>query len=135
MLCPACKADMFALEFERIEIDYCPDCGGVWLDSGELQLIGERAGALHGKMLAALEKRAGTRTSGSGRRRCPICRKALLSTATPDEDRIELDICKRGHGIWFDKGELSAVIRAAGAEEDNLLARFFARLDSEPDDA
>ena len=135
MLCPACNADMFVLEFERTEIDYCPDCGGVWLDSGELELIGERAGALQGEMLAALEKREGMRTTGSGKRRCPLCRKALLATTTPDEDRIELDICKRGHGIWFDKGELGGVIHAAGAEKDNVLARFFARLDSAQDDA
>lgn len=28
-----------------IEIDYCPDCRGVWLDRGELDKIIDRAGA------------------------------------------------------------------------------------------
>jgi Zn-finger nucleic acid-binding protein len=28
---------------QRIEIDYCPDCRGVWLDRGELDKIIERS--------------------------------------------------------------------------------------------
>jgi Zn-finger nucleic acid-binding protein len=30
-------------ERQGIEIDYCPDCRGVWLDRGELDKILERA--------------------------------------------------------------------------------------------
>jgi Zn-finger nucleic acid-binding protein len=32
-------------ERQGIEIDYCPECRGVWLDRGELDKIIERAGA------------------------------------------------------------------------------------------
>ena len=32
-------------ERNGIEIDYCPECRGVWLDRGELDKIIERAGA------------------------------------------------------------------------------------------
>jgi Zn-finger nucleic acid-binding protein len=31
-------------ERQGIEIDYCPDCRGVWLDRGELDKIIERSG-------------------------------------------------------------------------------------------
>ena len=34
MQCPVCAVDMFVLEFERVEVDFCHRCGGVWLDSG-----------------------------------------------------------------------------------------------------
>ena len=62
MLCPVCdNVDMFVLEFEQVEIDYCLGCRGVWLDSGELALIGERAGVLHGELLGALEDAPGRR--------------------------------------------------------------------------
>ena len=54
MRCPVCNVDMFVLEFEHVEVDYCYECGGVWLDSGELALVGERAGALKADLLAAL---------------------------------------------------------------------------------
>ena len=41
MDCPVCKNLMITLELDEVEIDHCLDCGGIWLDSGELeQLIG-----------------------------------------------------------------------------------------------
>ncbi len=78
MLCPNCKKDMLVLEFELVEIDHCLECGGVWLDSGELALIGKRAGALHGDLLAALESGQGEPQQARPKRRCPLCRKRLL---------------------------------------------------------
>jgi len=42
MLCPACKVDLVLSERQGIEIDYCPQCRGVWLDRGELDKIIER---------------------------------------------------------------------------------------------
>lgn len=44
MKCPVCKdANLVMSERQGIEIDYCPDCRGVWLDRGELDKIIERA--------------------------------------------------------------------------------------------
>lgn len=43
MNCPACRADLHLSERQGIEIDYCPACGGLWLDRGELEKIIERS--------------------------------------------------------------------------------------------
>jgi len=44
MQCPACKTSSLSMtERNGIEIDYCPQCRGVWLDRGELDKIIERA--------------------------------------------------------------------------------------------
>lgn len=44
MKCPNCKDTSLSLaERAGIEIDYCPDCRGVWLDRGELDKILERS--------------------------------------------------------------------------------------------
>ncbi|MDT3693853.1 MAG: zf-TFIIB domain-containing protein [Mucispirillum sp.] len=43
MKCPVCKdKDLVMSERSGIEIDYCPECRGVWLDRGELDKIIER---------------------------------------------------------------------------------------------
>ncbi|WP_102372602.1 zf-TFIIB domain-containing protein [Enorma phocaeensis] len=44
MKCPVCK-DVTLLMSEKngVEIDYCPECRGIWLDRGELDKIVERA--------------------------------------------------------------------------------------------
>ena len=42
MKCPLCNVDLVMSERQGIEIDYCPQCRGVWLDLGELDKIIER---------------------------------------------------------------------------------------------
>jgi len=43
MLCPVCSVSLTMSERQNVEIDYCPQCRGVWLDRGELDKIIERA--------------------------------------------------------------------------------------------
>ena len=44
MKCPVCKTnDLLMSDREGVEIDYCPECRGVWLDRGELDKIIERS--------------------------------------------------------------------------------------------
>lgn len=45
MLCPVCRVELRIAERSGIEIDYCPQCRGVWLDRGELDKIIERSTA------------------------------------------------------------------------------------------
>ncbi|MBO6690033.1 MAG: TFIIB-type zinc ribbon-containing protein [Paracoccus sp. (in: a-proteobacteria)] len=45
MLCPVCKVTLTMADRQGVEIDYCPQCRGVWLDRGELDKIIERSAA------------------------------------------------------------------------------------------
>lgn len=44
MPCPVCAVPLVMSERQGVEIDYCPQCRGVWLDRGELDKIIERSG-------------------------------------------------------------------------------------------
>ena len=43
MQCPVCRTPLAMSDRQGIEIDYCPQCRGVWLDRGELDKIIERS--------------------------------------------------------------------------------------------
>lgn len=43
MNCPTCNVNLVMSDRQGIEIDYCPQCRGVWLDRGELDKIIERS--------------------------------------------------------------------------------------------
>ena len=43
MPCPVCRVSLVMSERQGVEIDYCPQCRGVWLDRGELDKIIERS--------------------------------------------------------------------------------------------
>jgi uncharacterized protein len=41
MQCPVCATGLQIMERQGIEIDYCPQYRGVWLDRGELEKLVE----------------------------------------------------------------------------------------------
>ena len=45
MKCPVCDVQLSISSREGVEIDFCPQCRGVWLDRGELDKVIERAAA------------------------------------------------------------------------------------------
>ncbi len=46
MLCPICHVELRISDRQGVEIDFCPQCRGVWLDRGELDKIIERTANL-----------------------------------------------------------------------------------------
>ncbi|WP_082751101.1 zf-TFIIB domain-containing protein [Blastomonas sp. CCH1-A6] len=70
LLCPTCRVDLVMSERQGIEIDYCPQCRGVWLDRGELDKIIERSASdgiarpLSGSRLGMSESRGHGDDSG-----------------------------------------------------------------------
>jgi uncharacterized protein len=53
MKCPVDSIDLIMSERSGVEIDYCPQCRGVWLDRGELDKIIDRAAELMGSAVPA----------------------------------------------------------------------------------
>jgi len=110
MKCPLDKSVMMVVEHRRIEIDYCAKCSGVWLDSGELDLLVSilvSEGARVPPELADPQKAV----VSEAKRRCPICGRKM-EKVWMGEPRVLVDSCPQGDGMWFDSGELQKVIHA-----------------------
>jgi hypothetical protein len=45
MNCPRCDGSLKESNFEGVAIDTCEKCGGVWLDSGELEQLTQKESA------------------------------------------------------------------------------------------
>jgi Zn-finger nucleic acid-binding protein len=120
LFCPVCKKSMIILEYDQVEIDYCPSCAGCWLDQGELELLLE----MSGEIIDFSDLTSATR----GKRRCPRCRKKLLRANFP-KTNIEVDICTRDGGIWLDRGELIEIAQSYGDDPaTQRLKAFFGTL-------
>jgi Zn-finger nucleic acid-binding protein len=92
---------------------YCPDCRGVWFDSGELELLLESAGLESPQPLLAGSTGAG---KGEKKRRCPICLRKMDKVSVGQEPAIVLDVCRQGDGLWFDGGELELLVGQLAGE-------------------
>jgi len=111
MICPACKNDALIVEYNNIELDYCPACRGVWFDSGELELLLESAGLEHYQRFLAHINSAPEAVTSEKKRKCPICRRKMKKSYIDEDKKIMVDICPGGHGIWFDGGEVTQLLK------------------------
>lgn len=115
MRCPVCKQEMVVLELEGVEIDYCLDCGGVWLDAGELELLlGSKEKTEETLSALFIEKNI-----KEERRKCPICLKKMGKVRYGG--KVIVDKCENNDGLWFDKGELEEVLRIEGGKDNKIL--------------
>jgi Zn-finger nucleic acid-binding protein len=119
MDCPVCQESaMITLELDEVEIDYCTKCEGIWLDAGELELLlgeQEKAKALLDSFKIDLE-------STEKIRKCPICDKKMLKVIVGSSKPVLLiDKCRRGDGLWFDRGELENIFEKAQLDKDNKI--------------
>jgi len=125
--CPVCslsrpwraKADqpLIILELNKIELDYCTNCFGTWLDEGELELLLEDSEEKKNlfKSLTVYKK------SKEKPVKCPICRKKMDKVICGRENIIILDKCRKEHGLWFNKGELQSVVEIGSIDKQNKI--------------
>jgi Zn-finger nucleic acid-binding protein len=114
---------MITLELADVEVDYCTDCGGIWLDAGELELLLGDAEQSE-QLLNSFEIDS---QCAEKRRKCPIClkkmQKIVVGTAKPV---LLIDKCAKGDGLWFDKGELQDILNRAKLDKESKIQRLLA---------
>jgi Zn-finger nucleic acid-binding protein len=82
MRCLQCGHEMMGTIVEDIQLDMCPNCGGVWLDDSELDgLIGSLV--------------------------CPRCTRIM---GLREVHGVEYDVCPSCGGVWLDRGELGRLV-------------------------
>ncbi len=107
MNCPVCREPLLVAERQGIELDCCPWCRGLWFDAGELALLAEATGRT-----LTLSEAAGTAADTSEKARaCPRCDQPMEKILLGRTPQVLLDRCSGGHGLWFDHGELGALVR------------------------
>lgn len=115
MNCPACKNSMVILELNQVEIDYCSGCKGIWLDNGELELIFSNSENKNAAESFSIKKEF-----DEVKRRCPICKKKMDKVEF-ENTGIILDSCSNKHGLWFDSGELKALLKSAEEKNNKMI--------------
>ena len=124
-MCPVCKEPMATFEFEGSFIDGCVECGGTWLDTGEIEMLGTFETGDLDRMSADLARAAEVRRTS---RPCPRCSRKLGEIHMGSDPHLVLDRCPWGHGVWFDRGEMYTLVGSFDGELLGPAARFFSDL-------
>ncbi len=93
---------MALVEIQSIEIDRCPNCGGIALDKGESEVIDGLglASVIEGGVAAPANDRDTTA-------RCHECARDMIALRGAGD--VEYDWCDGCERLFFDRGELTAI--------------------------
>ena len=110
MKCPACNNLMIVVEHEKIELDYCLNCSGVWFDTQELELLLEAIQLGENNLLLDNILTSSEAGSAEKKRNCPVCSRKMKKVTVGHEPEVTIDACSWGEGLWFDSGEVGQLI-------------------------
>ena len=113
MICPVCRQSMLDIEYNKIELDYCEKCKGVWFDAGELELLLEleKPDVFIKEMLEKGEVRC-----VEDKRKCPLCARKMKKSPLGQEPEVLVDVCPRAEGIWLDGGAVGQLLKQMGKQ-------------------
>ncbi|MHC4659622.1 MAG: TFIIB-type zinc ribbon-containing protein [Planctomycetota bacterium] len=97
-----------------IEVDACPSCEGMWLDSGELEKIEEVEEHDYSQELRRIPDYIGKAYEMARQKTapdigCPKCGSEMASREYAYCSQVIIDVCPKCTGIWLDKGEIQAL--------------------------
>src|SRR5947209_7998505 len=100
MKCPGCASEMALVDVHSIEIDRCPECGGIALDKGETEMIDSLgiAAVIEGGVTVPSD----ARTEAA---HCYECKRDMIELR--GAGNVVYDWCERCERLFFDRGELS----------------------------
>lgn len=130
--CPICKnQDLEQALVDNVNVDYCPQCMGLWFEDGELNEAKDNRDANLRWLDIDLWKDKAKMKISSSQKLCPQCRLPLYEFGYEDSN-IKVDVCSLKHGVWLDRGEYKLItdyLKKTGSSK--LLHHYTSILTSE----
>lgn len=136
MDCPKCVGKLEKKKVENIEVDACSVCEGIWFDAGELEAIIKADSTDRFDYIdVGREEFDGAEVARAGidlndkKGKCPRCEDntMLVQTQYEKDEKLKIDMCPKGHGIWLDGGEIRMLRKKSGLYWMKLVRYSFSR--------
>ena len=116
--CPACGADMekVYMEEQGVNLDVCPECGGIYFDNRELQRFDEQHESIE-PLEKLFENRTFINVDQSMTRICPVCGMKMVKNYSSVKKEVQIDECYSCGGKFLDYGELQKIREQYPTEE------------------
>ena len=107
-LCPRCNIPLEMTHLRDNELNICPACHGMWLDTLEFKhLTSERDVYKDDTVPKTFQKRAISENEIKYLP-CPRCKNLMIKRNFKKISGVIIDLC-RLHGVWLDPGELEQI--------------------------
>lgn len=120
MKCPDCNVELVQKKRDRVDMEVCPSCQGMWLTRQELS-------QLEDEVFDFGDDEKGSLMLGSEptTRKCPQCAKLMKRFQYRLYD-LEIDFCEDQHGYWLEADEDQRILEIMKKEEKNLGRKVLA---------
>lgn len=123
MNCPKCAAALTKKYYKgMMEIDYCPNCRGMWLDFTELDQLEDMAFSEDQYKGSLVHRECDVEYN------CPVCAGPMREFQYRLYD-LKLELCPQKHGFWLDAGEDERVIEIMRTQQTRIKRKFDAESD------
>lgn len=123
MECPKCATTLTKKYYKgMMEVDYCPNCRGMWLDFDELDRLEDMAFDKDDQKGSLVHYEHETEC------KCPVCAGKLHEFQYRLYD-LKLDTCPNKHGYWLDAGEEERVLEIMQARHEQIGRKNSAELE------
>jgi len=134
--CPCCGDQLQQRSYGEAELDECDGCSGVFLEAAMMdRLVVSQVAGPKGLRLALPQSKTDSASPSEARDplylKCPVCQQLMNRCNFGRISGVVVDVC-RGHGVWFDPGEISEVlhfVQRGGLSEPGAVQPGFAFLD------
>lgn len=114
-MCPRCVRGLAVRMVEDIALDECPGCIGVFLDKVAIERLMRDRHQARAESVVGIYRGTPRKPDATGKPggklyiKCPECSTIMNRKLFARGAAVIVDVC-RGHGTWFDAGELPAVV-------------------------
>jgi len=126
--CIKCNSPQEPIVVMGVEIDRCVNCGGLWLDAGELkELVSKRTSPDSDAQLeSTIDQLSRMRPTGDASARaadavdtpCPACGGKLMVAHFAD---TSIEQCTACDGVFIDRGELAKAMKLVDSSEATTI--------------
>ena len=131
MLCPICEKPLLSAILHNVEVNYCPNCLGLWFKEDELRWAKDEEDKDLQWLDIDLWKEEAKFKVSRGIRLCPSCRVPLYEVCYGDSGNLPglpveraggkwiiVDVGNLCRVIWLDRTEFKRIIEYRGQKED-----------------
>lgn len=117
LACPACHSIMEPVDYSGLHLDVCPECAGIWFDSGELLALSRASDGAMESLEAKYQPNIEVLSPEPVLKKCPRDGWALDRHRYDYDSPVKIDSCPKCHGVFVEDQELSGIRRAIKDED------------------
>ena len=121
MKCPIDGTPLETHTVQSVNVEECAQCRGLWFEKGELRKTKDASEPDLNWLDFDLWSDPASFAADWSSRQCPQCGKHMAAISYA-ETGVTVDYCAEGHGVWLDKGEFQAIVKALNTEAESKNA-------------